>query len=66
MLLGTGTPRAWLIFTENLIEEKNEELERESETYDSGMGKFLAGGPGIEPGQPDPETGVLPLDDPPT
>lgn len=26
----------------------------------------LAGGPGIEPGQPDPETGVLPLDDPPT
>lgn len=26
----------------------------------------LAGGPGIEPGQPAPETGVLPLDDPPT
>ena len=26
----------------------------------------LAGGPGIEPGQPDPESGVLPLDDPPT
>ena len=26
----------------------------------------MAGGPGIEPGQPDPESGVLPLDDPPT
>ena len=27
---------------------------------------IMAGGPGIEPGQPDPESGVLPLDDPPT
>lgn len=45
-------------FEYNSVEENKDRLKEKV--------RMLAGGPGIEPGQPDPESGVLPLDDPPT